>query len=142
MTVSAENDQGKRNSTDLWEKNGFFCSQVCDISLEKANLLENTIFYLNQGYLRYKDNKKIYYIDLYIVGQIIPLLNQPDNLQEYTPQENEIKILRPKYNTVTSLENCLAYLTVGGDFHEQFFDYGYSKENSKISYSTHDKGAK
>ena len=86
MTVSAENDQGKRNSTDLWKKKGFFSSQVCDISLEKANLLENTIFYLNQGYLRYKDNKKIYYIDLYIVGQIIPLLNQPKNLQEYTPQ--------------------------------------------------------
>ena len=87
MTVSAENDQGKRNSTDLWKKKkGFFSSQVCDFSLEKGNLPENTIFYLNQGYLSYKDNKRIYYIDLYIVGQIIPLLNQPKNLQEYTPQ--------------------------------------------------------
>ena len=124
------------------KKKGFFSSQFFDFSLEKGNLPENTIFYLNQGYLSYKDNKKIYYFDLYIVGQIIPLLNQPDNLQEYTPQENKIKILRPKYNTVTSLENCLAYLTVGGDFHQQFFDYGHSKENSKILYSTHDKGAK
>ena len=31
----------------------------------------------------------------------------------------------------------MAYLTVLGDYHEVFFDYGYSKENSKILYSTH-----
>ena len=49
MTVSAEDDQGKRNSTDLWEKNVFFSSQVCDISLEKANLPENTIFLSKPG---------------------------------------------------------------------------------------------
>ena len=62
-------------------------------------------------------------------------------MQEYTPQENEVKILRSKYDTATGqflgLQNCLAYLTVLGDFHEQFFDYGYSKGNSSIFYSTH-----
>ena len=35
------------------------------------------------------------------------------------------------------LEYCLAYLTVRGSFHEQFFDYGYTKENSKILFSHH-----
>ena len=102
---------------------------------------ENAILYLNQGYLSYKDDKKIYYTDIFIIGQIVPLLNQPENLDEHTPKENEVKIVRAKYNTVTGqflgLENCLAYLTARGDFQEQFFDYGYSKDNSKILYSTH-----
>ena len=44
MSISVETEQGKRNSIDLWKKNGFFSSQVCDFSLEKANLPENTIF--------------------------------------------------------------------------------------------------
>ena len=93
--------------------------------MEKANLPENTISYQNQGYLSYKDNKKICYTDVFIIGQITPLLNQPEKLEEYMPQENEVKILRSIYDTITGqflgLENCLAYLTVRCDFQEQFF---------------------
>ena len=141
MSISTEKEQGKRNSTDLFKKNVFFSSQVCAFSLEKANLPENTIFYVNQGYLSYKDNKKINYTDIFIVGQIVPLLNQPEKLDEYELKENEVKILRAKYDIITGqflgLENCLAYVTVCGDFQEQFFDYGYSKDNSKSLYSTH-----
>ena len=91
----------------------------------KANLPENTISYQNQGYLSYKDNKKICYTDVFIIGQITPLLNQPEKLEEYMPQENEVKILRSMYDTITGqflgLENRLAYLTVRCDFQEQFF---------------------
>ena len=58
----------------------------------------------------------------------MPLLNQPEKLDEYELKENEVKILRAKYDTTTAqflgLENCLAYVTVRGDFLEQFFDYG------------------
>lgn len=123
----------------MGEKNGFFNFRGCDVSLEKANLPENTIFYLNQGYLSYKDNERIYYVDIFIIGQITPLLNQPENFDEYEPQEDKVKILRPKYdvNTGDFLEYCLGYLTVRGNFQEQFFYYGYSKESSKILYSTH-----
>ena len=123
------------------EEKWFFNSQVCDFSIEKANLPEITIFYVNQGYLGYKDNKKIYYVDVYIVVEIVPLLNQPENLDEYTILENEVKICRAKYDTVTGqflgLENCLGYLTVCGDEHEYFFDYSFSKEKSKVLYSMH-----
>ena len=115
-TISAEREPQKKDSTDLWWKNVFSSSQVCDFSIEKANLPEMTIFYVNQGYLSYKDKKKIYCVDLYIVGQIVPSLNQPENLDEYTPLENEVKICRAMYDTVTGqflgLENCLSYLTV------------------------------
>ena len=141
MTSFADKEQGKKNSINLWKENVFFSLQVSDFSLEKANFPEMTIFYVNQSYLSYKDNKKTYYVDTFILGQVTPLLNQSENLDEYTSQENEAKIIRAKYDTVTGqflgLENCLAYSTVRGDFQEQFFDYGYSKENSKILYSTY-----
>ena len=45
MTISTEKEQVKRNSIDLFFKNGYFNSQVCGFSLEKANFPENTIFY-------------------------------------------------------------------------------------------------
>ena len=102
------------------EKKGFFSSQVCDVSLEKANLPENTTFYLS-----YKGNNKIYYEDIFIVGQIVPLLKQPEKLDEYEPKENEVKIICAIYDTVSGpflgLENCLGYLTVRVDGQENFF---------------------
>ena len=111
MSISVEKEQGKRNSIDLWKKNGCFSSQLCDFSLEKTELPENTVFYISQGYLSYKDNKK----------------------------DNEVKPMRPRHDTTTGnflgLENCLAYLTVRGDYQKQVFDYGHSKENSKVLYS-------
>ena len=43
--ITAEKVPGfKRNSTDLWSKDGFFRSQDCDFSLEKENVPEMTIF--------------------------------------------------------------------------------------------------
>ena len=101
---------------------------------------ENTNFYINQGYLSYKDNKKIYYSDIFIIGQIAPLLYQPKNIADYVPKEDEVMILRSKYNPSTGeflgLEYCIAFSTVRNDLQEQFFDYGYTKDNSKILYST------
>ena len=38
--INAEKGNGKRNSTDLWSKIGYSSSQVCDFSLEKADLPE------------------------------------------------------------------------------------------------------
>ena len=75
LTVSKEKEEGMKNIINLWKKNGFFNLQLCIFSLEKPNLPENTIFYINQGYLSYKDNKKVYYNDVFITGQITPLQN-------------------------------------------------------------------
>ena len=71
INISVEKEQGKRSSCYLWKKNGYFDSQVCDFSLEEANLPENTGFYINQGFLSCKYN--IYCIDLFVIGQIVPL---------------------------------------------------------------------
>ena len=78
------------------EEKWFSSSQISDFSLEKVKLPEMTIFYVNQGYLSYKDNKNIYYVDSFILDQVTSLLKQPDNLDEYKPQENKAKIIREK----------------------------------------------
>ena len=100
---------------------------------------EITAFYVNQAYLSYKDNKKIYYCDVLILGQVTPMLNPPEDLKNYIPKENEAKIVRPKYDVVSKqflgLVETLGYLTVLGDKRECFFDYGYSKEKSKVLHS-------
>lgn len=123
LAISAEKESGKKNRIHLFEKNGFFGLQVCDFSIEKANLPENTIFFVNQGYLNFKDNKRIYYNDIFIIEQITPLLNQPENINQYSPKEDEVKILRPKYNDKTGsflgLEYCVAYSTFRNDENEK-----------------------
>ena len=120
MSITVERDQEKRSITNLWKNYGYFGPQVCDISIEKVNLPENTIFYINQGYFcGVKDNKKIYYCDVFILEQMTPLLDQPKTIDDYVPKENEVKILRSNYNTSTEdylgLEYCVAYLTVRND---------------------------
>ena len=141
-TITAEKVPGfKRNSKVLWPRDGFFGSQACNFFLEKANLPEMTIFYLNQAYLSYKDNKKIYYTDVYIIGQVVSLLNPPEDLKNYQLKSDKAKLIKPKYDPVSGqflgLSKSLGYLTVRGDEQEHFFDYGFNKENSKILYSTH-----
>ena len=101
---------------------------------------ENTLFYMNQGYQSYKDGKKCYYNNIYIVAQIMPLAHQPKDIESYDCQEDEVKILRTKYDPTTEkflgIEYCVALITVKNDPEEQFFDYGYVKNNSKLLYST------
>ena len=50
---------------------------------------------------------------------------------------------QPRYDTVTGqflgLYEILGYLTMRGDADECFLDYGFSKQNSKISHSFHRK---
>ena len=83
----------------------------------------------------------MYYVDYYLLGQVNQCLNPPEDLRNCECQPKEAKIYRPKYDTVTGeflgLCETLGYLTVPGDKQECFFDYSYSKDNSKVLYSHH-----
>ena len=74
FTIStAQNEEGAKKSINLWPNFGYFGTVSCDFSIEKANIPENTIFYVNQGYQSCKDGKKVYYTDVFIIAQIMPL---------------------------------------------------------------------
>ena len=47
-------------SVNMWKDFGFFGSEICEFNIEKVNMPENTLFYVNQEYQSYKDNKKVY----------------------------------------------------------------------------------
>ena len=70
----------------------------------------------------------------------MPLAQQPKDIESYELNDNEVKILRARYDPISSkllgIECCVALVTVRNDPEEQFFDYGYHKENSKVLYST------
>ena len=104
--------------------------------MEKENFPENSISYLNQGYLTLKDNRKLYYADCYIIGQINECIFPPEDLENYVCQDREVKLYRPRYDPVTGnflgMYETLGFIVVRGDPEEHFLDYGYCKQNSRI----------
>ena len=60
--------------------------------LIRRTSLKTVFFYLNQGYRSYKDNRKIYYGDYYILGQIVECANLPENITNYVFKDREVKL--------------------------------------------------
>lgn len=143
-TLTAEKSISfKSHTADVWQKYGYFKQQPCDFGFEKDYTPENSMFYINQGYESFKDNKKVFYANYYMISQINQCLNQPENLSSYEFKKNEGKISRPRYDTAPGqslgLDETLGDLMVTGDSDGCFFYYGFSKENSKNFYSYHKK---
>ena len=140
MSLLTNNSEKTPKSVSMWKDFGFFGSEICEFNIEKINMPKNTLFYENQRYQSYKDNKKVYYSDIFIIAQIMPLAHQPKDIESYDLKDDEVKILRSRYDPVSGeflgIEYCIAVITVRNDPEEQFFDYGYSKDNSKTLYST------
>ena len=109
--------------------------------LIRRTSLKTVFFYLNQGYRSYKDNRKIYYGDYYILGQIVECANLPKNITNYVFKDREVKLYWPRNDQVTGnfqgLYEIIGYIIVRGNPEEHFFDYGFCKENSKLLYSYH-----
>ena len=76
------------------------------------------IIYVNQAYFSNKYGKKIYYSNLLVISQVTPMLNLED-LENYVPEEDEVKISKPKHDVVSGqfleLVEILAYVTVQGN---------------------------
>ena len=99
-TLTAEKSTFERNTTDLWPEFSLFKQQPCDYGTKIENYPEITVFYINQVYQSQKDNKKVYYAYLFIIGQINQCLNPPENIESYEFKEKETKMYRPRYDTV------------------------------------------
>ena len=110
LTLStSQNDDGGKKSINLWPEYGYFGTESCDFAIENANLPENTLFYINQGYQSRKDGKKVYYTDVFIIGQIMPLAQQPKDIDDYEPKDDEVKILRPRSQRTQNDKFALTY---------------------------------
>ena len=140
-TIENENETVEMSGEKILKKHDFFNAIKSDFNMEKVNYPENTLFYINQAYLTVKNNKKIFYCDYFILilGQIVESSNPLENISTYTLKENEVRMIRPKYNTSTcefeGLYKTIGFLVVKGAPDEIFFDYGYDKNKSKVLYS-------
>ena len=117
-TITGEKSSFKRNTVDVWSDYGYFKQQPCDFGIDQENFLENSIFYLSQGYQSFKDNKKIYDGNYFLTGQVNECLNHPENLQGYKCEDRGVIMYRPKYDTVTrtfqGLYEMLGHIMVRG----------------------------
>ena len=109
--------------------------------MEKVNFQENTLFYLNQSYLIVKKKKKIFfYCDHFIVGQIIELSNLAQDVSSCTLKENEVKMVRPRYDPEAgefkSLYETIGYLVLRDSPKKVVLNYGFDREKSKVLHSS------
>ena len=111
-TIENENETVEVFRENVWKNLCFLNAIKPDFNMEKVNHWENTSFYVNQAYLTLKKNKKIFYCEYFILGQIDKSSNHPENISSYTLNENEVRMVRPKYDTNTGQFKDL-YETIG-----------------------------
>ena len=101
------------------EKGRFFGDQITNFTITKPNFPENTMAYVNQGSVTLVKSKLAIYLDYVILGQLIPTMNKPENVEEYECKPNETKLINPLYDVDSgkyiSLEKCLAFFMVRSD---------------------------
>ena len=138
MTTSGSDE--KVSGERVWKENGFFLEIKPEMNIEKVNIPENTLLYINQGFIStVKNGDLAMYVHNFIVGQLLVAANQPDDITTYSCKENEVKLLTCVYDLESGkfkgLRLMLAYIIIRGDDDEVFFSYGYSKSKSSVLYS-------
>ena len=138
MTTSGSDE--KVSGERVWKENGFFSEVKPEMNIEKVNIPENTLLYINQGFIStVKNGDLAMYVHNFIVGQLLVAANQPDDITTYSCKENEVKLLTCVYDLESGkfkgLRLMLAYIIIRGDDDEVFFSYGYSKNKSSVLYS-------
>ena len=136
------NDNDPQKTEIIWKSNGFFKEQRTDLTIKKPNFPENTLVYVNQGSISHIKDEQAIYLELVILGQILPFA-YPDpkiKLDNHDFKDNEVLLFVLSYKTETGLyqglKKKLGCITLRGNVNEQFFSYGYNKENSKVLFCT------
>ena len=133
-------DEKSANTEKKWNKPDFLGDQVVDFTIIKVNFPKNTLEYTSQGNITPVKGDLAVYLDYVILGQLIPAMNSPENMDDIECLLDEVKMIISIYNAdsgeLLGLEKRLAFIMVRGDQNEAFFSYGYDKSKSAKLYST------
>ena len=133
LSTGTENEK-INDAEKIWDKVGFFGYQTTNVTITNANFPGNTLVYANQGSVTPMKGELAIYLGYVILGQLIPELNCPGNIEEYERKPNEVKLITPLYDIDSGeflgLKKSLAFIMVRGDKDEAFFSYG-SETNQK-----------
>ena len=76
----------------------------------------------------------------FIIGQIIPAANQPDDISTYECAPNEVKLCTCIYDINTGefkgIRESLTYIILRGDGEEVFLSYGCGAAKAKVLYAS------
>ena len=130
----------KLSGEKIWKQDGFFKDVRAELNLEKVNIPENALLYINQGFLStVKSGEIAMYLHNFVIGQLIVAANQPKDIANYTCLKNEVKLLSCVYNIESGdfkgIREQLAFIVLRGDSDETFLSYGFDKMKSKLLYS-------
>ena len=134
------NEDEKLSGEKVWKENGFFQDIRPELTLEKVNMAENTLYYINQAFLSTVKNGDIaMYVQNFIIGQLIFAANQPKDISEYGCLPNEVKLLSCVYDLESGefkgVRLQLAYTILREDDQEIFLSYGFGKSKSNVLFS-------
>ena len=124
----------------VWKENGFFEDVEAQLNLQKVNIPENCLVYVNQGFLStVKSGELALYLHNFVIGQIIVAANQPEDITAYICSKNEVKLLTCVYDLESGdfrgIREQIAFIVLRGDADEIFLSYGYNKTKSTAVYS-------
>ena len=111
-----------------------------DLNIEKVNMPENMLYYVNQSFLSTIKNCDIaMYNHNFILGQILVAANQLADISSYVCKKNEVQLYCWIYDLSNGqfqgVKEQLAYNILRGDTNEIFFSYGYDSSKSKVFHS-------
>ena len=130
----------KLSGEKIWKEDGFFKDVRAELNLEKVNIPENCLLYVNQGFLStVKSGEIAMYLHNFVIGQLIIAANQPKDIANYVCSKNEVKLLSCVYDIESGqfkgIREQMAYIVLRGDVDETFLSYGFDKIKSKLLYS-------
>ena len=140
LLFKPKNDDKVCSGEKIWKENGFFQDVRAELNLEKVNIPENCLLYVNQGFLStVKSGEIAMYLHNFIIGQLIIAANQPEDISTYICSKNEVKLLSCVYDLESGdfkgIREQIAFIVLRGDADETFLSYGFIKTKSKVLYS-------
>ena len=130
----------KKLAVRVWKNDGFFKDLRPDLNIEKVNMPENMLYYVNQSFLSTVKNDDIaMYNHNFILGQMLVVANQPADISSYVCKKNKVKLYCCIYDLSNGqsqgVKEQLAYIILRGDTNEIFFSYSYDSSKTKVLYS-------
>ena len=140
LLYKPKNDDKVCSGEKIWKENGFFQDVRAELNLEKVNIPENCLLYVNQGFLStVKSGEIAMYLHNFIIGQWIIAANQPEDISTYICSRIEVKLLSCVYDLESGdfkgIREQIAFIVLRGDADETLLSYGFNKTKSKMLYS-------
>ena len=140
VSTSGSSDD-KISGERVWRSDGFFRDVRPDLKLEKRNIPENALLYVNQAFLSTVKNGDLAMCNHnFIIGQTIIAANQPEDISKYACAENEVKLYTSIYDIgtgeFTGVRESLAYIILRGDSVDVFLSYGFDVTKAKVLYGS------